>query len=227
MILHIEKLLDGAAVARFQQALADAPWADGKVTAGYQSAIAKRNLQLPEESAAARELGAAIEAGLARSLLFQAAALPARVFPPLFNRYEGGHDFGTHVDNAIRVVPRTGERVRTDLSATLFLADPADYDGGELLIEDVYGAQSVKLPAGDMILYPATSLHRVAPVTRGARVASFFWIQSLIREDAQRGILFDMDMAIQRLRADVGDAHPSLVTLTGCYHNLLRRWADC
>ncbi|MGF7150575.1 PKHD-type hydroxylase [Sphingomonas zeicaulis] len=227
MILHIEKVLDGAALARFQQVLAAAPWADGKVTAGYQSAIAKRNLQLPEDSATARELGAAIEAALARSLLFQAAALPARVFPPLFNRYEGGHDFGTHVDNAIRVVPGTGERVRTDLSATLFLADPADYDGGELLIEDVYGAQSVKLPAGDMILYPATSLHRVAPITRGARVASFFWIQSLIREDAQRGILFDMDMAIQRLRADVGDDHPSLVTLTGCYHNLLRRWAEC
>ena len=227
MILHIEKVLDAAAVARFRQVLADAPWADGKATAGYQSALTKRNLQLPEDCAAARELGAAIEAVLARSLLFQAAALPARVFPPLFNRYEGGQDFGTHVDNAIRIVPGTGERVRTDLSATLFLTGPDDYDGGELLIEDVYGAQTVKLPAGDMILYPATSLHRVAPVTRGARIASFFWIQSLIREDAQRGILFDMDMAIQRLRADVADDHPSLVTLTGCYHNLLRRWASC
>jgi len=225
MILHVEKLLDAATLARFRATLASAPWADGKVTAGYQSALAKRNLQLPEDCAAARELGAAVEAALGRSLMFQAAALPARIYPPLFNRYEGGQDFGTHVDNAIRIVAATGERVRTDLSATLFLTEPDDYDGGELLIEDVYGAQSVKLPAGDMILYPATSLHRVAPVTRGARVASFFWVQSLVREDGQRAILFDMDIAIQRLRGDVGDDHPSLVALTGCYHNLLRRWA--
>jgi len=225
MILHVEKLLDAATLARFRATLASAPGADGKVTAGYQSALAKRNLQLPEDCAAARELGAAVEAALGRSLMFQAAALPARIYPPLFNRYEGGQDFGTHVDNAIRIVAATGERVRTDLSATLFLTEPDDYDGGELLIEDVYGAQSVKLPAGDMILYPATSLHRVAPVTRGARVASFFWVQSLVREDGQRAILFDMDIAIQRLRGDVGDDHPSLVALTGCYHNLLRRWA--
>jgi len=225
MILHVEKLLDAVTLARFRATLASAPWADGKVTAGYQSALAKRNLQLPEDCAAARELGAAVEAALGCSLMFQAAALPARIYPPLFNRYEGGQDFGTHVDNAIRIVAATGERVRTDLSATLFLTEPDDYDGGELLIEDVYGAQSVKLPAGDMILYPATSLHRVAPVTRGARVASFFWVQSLVREDGQRAILFDMDIAIQRLRGDVGDDHPSLVALTGCYHNLLRRWA--
>jgi len=225
MILNVEKLLDAAALARFRAVLASAPWADGKVTAGYQSALAKRNLQLPENSAAARELGAAVEAALGRSLMFQAAALPARIFPPLFNRYEGGQDFGTHVDNAIRIVGGTGERVRTDLSATLFLTEPDDYDGGELLIEDVHGAQSIKLPAGDMILYPATSLHRVTPVTRGARIASFFWVQSLVRDDGQRAILFDMDMAIQRLRSDVGDDHPSLVALTGCYHNLLRRWA--
>lgn len=225
MLIQIENILTDDQLARFRSVLDSAPWADGKATAGYQSALAKQNLQLPETCEAALTLGAEIERALAGNLLFQSAALPARIFPPLFNRYEGGHSFGSHVDNALRPL-RGGGRLRTDLSATLFLADPDSYDGGELLVEDVYGVQSVKLAAGSMILYPATSLHQVTPVTRGARVASFFWIQSHVRDDAARAILFDMDMAMQRLRADVGDEHPSLIALTGCYHNLLRRWAE-
>ncbi len=225
MLIQIENLLSPDQVARFQAALARAPWADGKVTAGYQSALAKNNLQLPEASQVARDLGAEIERALASNLLFQSAALPARVFPPLFNRYEGEHSFGVHVDNALRTLP-DGTRLRTDLSATLFLTEPEDYEGGELVIEDVYGAHAVKLAAGSMILYPATSLHQVTPVTRGARTASFFWIQSHVRDDAARSMLFDMDMALQRLRGEVGDQHASLVALTGVYHNLLRRWAE-
>jgi PKHD-type hydroxylase len=225
MLIQIENLLAPDEVAQFQAALADAPWADGKATAGYQSALAKNNLQLPETSEVARSLGARVERALASSLLFQSAALPARIFPPLFNRYEGAHSFGVHVDNALRALP-DGTRLRTDLSATLFLTDPDDYDGGELVIEDVYGTHAVKLAAGSMILYPATSLHQVTPVTRGARTASFFWIQSHVRDDAARALLFDVDMALQRLRGEVGDDHPSLVALTGVYHNLLRRWAE-
>lgn len=225
MLIQIETLLTADQVARFQTALAGAPWADGRATAGYQSALAKNNLQLPETSDVARSLGAQVERALASNLLFQSAALPARVFPPLFNRYEGDHSFGVHIDNALRAVP-DGTRLRTDLSATLFLTDPDDYDGGELVIEDVYGAQAVKLSAGSMILYPATSLHQVTPVTRGARTACFFWIQSHVRDDAARAMLFDMDMALQRLRGEVGDGHASLVALTGVYHNLLRRWAE-
>lgn len=225
MLIQIETLLTADQVARFQTALAGAPWADGRATAGYQSALAKNNLQLPETSEVARSLGAEVERALASNLLFQSAALPARVFPPLFNRYEGEQSFGVHVDNALRALP-DGTRLRTDLSATLFLTDPDDYDGGELVIEDVYGAQAVKLPAGSMILYPATSLHQVTPVTRGARTACFFWIQSHVRDDAARAMLFDMDMALQRLRGEVGDGHASLVALTGVYHNLLRRWAE-
>jgi PKHD-type hydroxylase len=225
MLIQIETLLTADQVARFQTALAGAPWADGRATAGYQSALAKNNLQLPESSEVARSLGAEVERALASSLLFQSAALPARVFPPLFNRYEGEHSFGVHVDTALRALP-DGTRLRTDLSATLFLTDPDDYDGGELVIEDVYGAQAVKLSAGSMILYPATSLHQVTPVTRGARTACFFWVQSHVRDDAARAMLFDMDMALQRLRGEVGDGHASLVALTGVYHNLLRRWAE-
>ncbi len=225
MLIQIETLLTADQVARFQTALAGAPWADGRATAGYQSALAKNNLQLPETSDLARSLGAQVERALASNLLFQSAALPARVFPPLFNRYDGDHSFGVHVDNALRALP-DGTRLRTDLSATLFLTDPDDYDGGELVIEDVYGAQAVKLSAGSMILYPATSLHQVTPVTRGARTACFFWIQSHVRDDAARAMLFDMDMALQRLRGEVGDGHASLVALTGVYHNLLRRWAE-
>ena len=225
MLIQIETLLTADQVARFQTTLAGAPWADGRATAGYQSALAKNNLQLPETSDVVRSLGAEVERALAGNLLFQSAALPARVFPPLFNRYEGDHSFGVHVDNALRALP-DGTRLRTDLSATLFLTDPDDYDGGELVIEDVYGAHAVKLAAGSMILYPATSLHQVTPVTRGARTACFFWIQSHVRDDAARAMLFDMDMALQRLRGEAGDDHASLVALTGVYHNLLRRWAE-
>lgn len=225
MLIQIESLLTPGQVVRFQTALAGAPWADGRATAGYQSALAKNNLQLPETSEVARSLGAEVERALASNLLFQSAALPARVFSPLFNRYEGDHSFGVHVDNALRALP-DGTRLRTDLSATLFLTDPDDYDGGELVIEDVYGAHAVKLAAGSVILYPATSLHQVTPVTRGVRTACFFWIQSHVRDDAARAMLFDMDMALQRLRGEVGDDHASLVALTGVYHNLLRRWAE-
>jgi len=225
VIHEIEDVLSQDAVARFMKELAGAQWGDGRVTAGYQSALAKRNLQLPEDSDVARRLGGEIVTALDRNLLFQSAALPAQVFPPLFNRYDSGHAFGTHVDSAIRPDARSGRRIRTDLSATLFLSDPASYDGGELLIEDAYGQKSVKLPAGHMVLYPATSLHMVAPITRGARIASFFWIQSLVSDDGRRAILFDIDISIQRLRQDVGDEHPALIALTGAYHNLIRQWA--
>ncbi len=225
MIHVIENVIDEDTVARFLRELAAASWGDGRVTAGYQSALAKNNLQLPEQSETAIRLGAEIVAALDRNLLFQAASLPAEIFPPLFNCYQTSQQFGTHVDGAIRPNARNGRRIRTDLSATLFLSDPASYDGGELQIEDAYGQQSVKLPAGHMVLYPATSLHLVTPVTRGARIASFFWIQSLVSDDARRGILFDIDISIQRLRQDVGDEHPALIALTGAYHNLLRQWA--
>jgi PKHD-type hydroxylase len=225
-VIHaLENVLSPEAVARFMKELSVASWVDGRVTAGYQSALAKHNVQLPEQSELARRLGAEILAALERNLLFQAAALPGEIFPPLFNRYDGGQEFRTHVDSAIRPNARHGRRIRTDLSATLFLSDPASYDGGELLIEDSYGEQSVKLPAGHMVLYPATSLHRVAPVTRGARIASFFWIQSLVADDARRSILFDMDISLQRLRQELGDEHAAIVTLTGAYHNLIRQWA--
>jgi PKHD-type hydroxylase len=202
-----------------------APWADGRATAGYQSAQEKRNEQLPEDSAEAKALGDAVLAALQKNALFFAAALPKRVYPPLFNRYRGGMDFGSHVDNAVRFHPPSGQRFRTDVSATLFLAPPEDYDGGELVVEDTYGVQSVKLPAGDMVLYPATSRHRVLPVTRGARVASFFWIESMVRDDAQRALLFDLDVATQQLTRDA-PGNPALVSLTASYHNLLRMWAD-
>ena len=211
-------------VREARRVLASAEWVDGAVTAGFQSTQVKRNQQLPEGSAAARELGDVVLGALGKSLLFASAALPAKVFPPLFNRYEGGQAFGNHVDNAIRQVRGTAQRMRTDISATLFLSDPQEYDGGELVVDDTYGPHSVKLPAGHLALYPATSLHRVTPVTRGTRLASFFWIQSLVRSDAERTLLFDMDMAIIKLRQQVGD-NDSVVALTGVYHNLLRRWA--
>lgn len=225
MLLQIPNVLTPAQVAEARAELAAADWVDGRVTAGYQSAKAKNNHQLPEDSPVAKRLGDKILQALGANPLFMSAALPAKIYPPLFNRYEGGGNFGVHVDNAVRMIRGTAHRVRTDISATLFLAEPDEYDGGELVIEDTYGAKSVKLPAGHMILYPATSLHKVTAVTRGARIASFFWIQSLIREDAQRTMLFDMDTAIQRLGSDMPE-HPSLVQLTGVYHNLVRRWAD-
>lgn len=225
MLLSIPDLLTASQVMQARQALDSAQWVDGRVTAGHQSSRTKDNMQLPEDHPAARQLGDMILSALGQNPLFISAALPQRVFPPLFNRYAGGQSFGTHVDNAIRTVTGTAHRIRTDLSATLFFANPEEYDGGELVVEDTYGAHEIKLPAGHMILYPATSLHHVRPVTRGARVCSFFWIQSMIRDDGERTMLFDLDSAIQRINHDMRD-HPSSVQLTGLYHNLLRRWAD-
>jgi len=224
MLLHVPDVLTAAEVQHCRRVLDAADWVDGGVTAGFQSTRVKNNMQLPEGSAVARELGELVLGALNKSMLFASAALPAKVFPPLFNRYEGGQAFGNHVDNAIRQVRGTGQRLRTDISATLFLSTPDEYDGGELIVDDAYGPHSAKLPAGHMVLYPATSLHRVTPVTRGTRLASFFWVQSLVRDDAERTLLFDMDMAIIRLRQQVGDSD-AVVALTGVYHNLLRRWA--
>jgi PKHD-type hydroxylase len=227
MLLPIPQLLTPEQVAHCRERLADAAWADGRITAGHQSARAKDNAQLKEDDPVARELGALVLEALARNTTFFSAALPQRIYPPLFNRYAGGQSFGFHVDNAVRYDRSRGgaEPVRTDLSATLFLSAPEDYDGGELVIEDTYGVQRVKLQAGDLVLYPGTSLHQVTPVTRGERVASFFWIQSLVREDAQRRMMFELDVSIRHLTRDVPD-HPALVQLTGVYHNLLRRWAS-
>jgi PKHD-type hydroxylase len=225
MLLHIPDVLTPEQVAQAREALDNAEWVDGRVTAGHQSARAKDNMQLPEDNPVARQLSDTVLAALQKSPLFIGAALPLKVFPPLFNRYSGGQSFGTHVDNAIRQVAGTPYRVRTDLSATLFLSAPEEYDGGELSVEDTYGVQSVKLPAGHMILYPATSLHHVRPVTRGARIASFFWVQSMVRDDAQRTLLFDLDSTIQQIAQEAPD-HPAAVRLTGIYHNLLRQWAD-
>jgi PKHD-type hydroxylase len=225
MILSIPQVLSAGQVGDFRRELDAAEWVDGRATAGHQSARAKHNQQLGEDSALARRLGDHVVAALERNPRFISAALPLKVFPPLFNRYDGGQSFGVHVDNAVRQVRGTGLRVRTDLSATLFLSEPSDYDGGELVVEDTYGAHAVKLPAGHMVLYPASSLHKVTPVTRGMRVASFCWIQSLVRDDAQRTLLFDLDQAIQRV-ATQGVESPEAVQLTGIYHNLLRMWAD-
>lgn len=226
MLLQIPSVLSKAEVAACRKAIDAAAWVDGNTTSGFQAALAKRNEQLPQDSREAKEQGAAIVSALERNPLFVSAALPHTILPPLFNRYGEGHGFDNHVDNAIRTDPATGRRMRTDLSATLFLSEPDSYDGGELTVEDAYGAHSVKLEAGDMILYPATSLHNVTPVTRGLRIASFFWIQSLVRSDAHRTLLFDMDVAIQQLGQKVGQDDPSIVALTGTYHNLLRQWAD-
>jgi len=225
MLLQIPGVLTAEQAAECRRKIEKAQWVDGRVTAGHQSARTKNNLQLAENHPLAQEMGATILAALEQSSLFMSAALPLKVFPPLFNRYEGGQSFGNHVDNAIRQVTGTAHRIRTDLSATLFLTNPEDYEGGELVIEDTYGVHSIKLPAGHLILYPATSLHNVRPVTKGARISSFFWIQSMVRDDGERTILFDMDTAIQRIAENAPD-HPSVLELTGVYHNLLRRWAD-
>lgn len=235
MLLHIPNVLTPEQVVEARRLLDQADWIDGRATAGFQSVKAKSNEQIPQDHPIARTLGDMILGALERNPTFIAAALPLKVFPPMFNRYRDGGFFGNHVDNAIRPVPGAMERVRTDLSATLFFTGPDEYDGGELLIDDTYGVHSARLPAGDMVLYPSTSLHRVEPVTRGARVCSFFWIQSMIRDDWRRTMMFDLDTAIQRLNQDFaagtgpGDAggdHPSLVQLTSLYHNLLRHWAD-
>lgn len=225
MMLHIPEVLTKAQVADLRAEIDAGDWADGNATSGVQAALAKKNRQLPTGSTTAREAGALIVDALERNLLFVAGALPAVIFPPLFNRYDAGDVFADHIDNAIRVLP-DGTRIRTDLSATLFLTEPDDYDGGELTIDDTYGVHQVKLAAGDMILYPASSLHRVEPITRGARVSSFFWIQSLIRDDAKRALLFDMDMAIQSAALRLGQGDASIVALTGTYHNLLRMWSE-
>lgn len=226
MLIAIPELLSPDEVAQVRGLIDVADWVDGNVTSGHQSALAKKNEQLPEDSATSRDAGAIILNALQRSPLFIAAALPAKIFPPLFNRYSGGDTFGTHVDNAVRLRRGSDLKIRSDLSATLFLAGPEDYDGGELIVEDRYGAQSVKLPAGHMLLYPASSLHRVEPVTRGARVASFFWIQSMVRDDGERRILFDLDNGVRTVAADRGHDDRAVIELTGVYHNLLRRWAD-
>jgi PKHD-type hydroxylase len=225
MLLQIPEVLTVEQVASCRELLESADWIDGRVTAGHQSARAKDNLQIPEDHEHAQSLRNTIIAALEENALFMAAALPLKVFPPLFNRYQDGQSFGNHVDNAIRQVTGTPHRVRTDLSATLFFSNPDEYDGGELVVEDTYGVHSVKLPAGHLILYPASSVHNVRPVTRGVRLASFFWIQSMVRDDGERTLLFDLDVAIQRLAGDVPD-HTSVVELTSLYHNLLRRWAD-
>jgi PKHD-type hydroxylase len=223
MLLRIPRLLSPDDLALCRARLAKAAWVDGRVTAGHQSAKVKENLQLPEDGTETRELGNIVLGSLERSPLFIAAALPRAVFPPLFNRYEPGMGFGAHVDNAIRQVGNTPHRIRTDISATVFISEPDEYDGGELIVEDIYGPHSVKLAAGDMVLYPASSLHRVAPVTRGARVASFFWVQSLVQEDSERTLLFELDRAIAEI-GPVAPDHPALVRLTACYHNLVRKW---
>jgi PKHD-type hydroxylase len=226
MLIAIPEVLGRDALAKVRNLLDAATWIDGNATSGAQSALAKRNEQLPEDSPAAREAGEIVLDALAASPLFVAAALPLKVFPPLFNRYEGGQDFGLHVDNAIRIRRGSDFRIRSDLSATLFLAEPETYEGGELVVEDLFGPQRVKLPAGHMVLYPASSLHRVEPVTCGRRVASFFWIQSMVRDDGERRILFDLDRAVQAVAGDRGQGDAAVVQLTGVYHNLLRRWAD-
>ncbi len=226
MLIAIPDVLTADEVARVRALIDAAEWIDGNATSGAQSALAKRNRQLPEDGAAAREAGTLVLDALGRSALFVAAALPLKVFPPLFNRYAGGEAFGVHVDNAVRIKRGSDFRIRADLSATLFLEDPAAYDGGDLVVEDVFGPQTVKLAAGHLVLYPASSLHRVTPITRGARTASFFWVQSMVRDDAARRILFDLDQGVQAVAASAGQGDPATVRLTGVYHNLLRRWAD-
>jgi PKHD-type hydroxylase len=225
MPIRIPRILTVDELATCRRRLSAATWTDGRATAGSQSAKVKENLQLPEDGADARDLGQIVIRALERNPIFMAAVLPRHVFPPSFNRYEQGMAYGAHVDNAIRQVGRSPLRLRTDVSATLFLSDPADYDGGELIVEGTHGAQSVKLPAGDLVVYAATSLHRVAPVTRGARNAAFFWVQSMVKDESERALLFELDRSIIELNRSLPD-NPALVRLTACYHNLLRRWAD-
>ena len=226
MLLCIPSVLTPDEVAEFRRSLDGADWTDGNATAGAQSSLVKKNTQLAESLPLARQLGDRVIDAIGRNSLFVSAALPLKTFPPLFNRYEVGDGFGAHVDNAIRPVRGTHTRVRTDLSATLFLSGPDEYDGGELVIEGPFGGQAIKLNAGDLVLYPASSLHRVEPITRGARVASFFWIQSMVRDDTERAILFDLDQSIQRHALKAGHGDPLTVSLTGVYHNLIRRFAD-
>ena len=225
MLLRVPQVLNAEELAQMRDLMAAADWTDGKVTAGTQSAQVKRNMQLPESSEYAEKARQIVLKALSRNALFFSAALPKKIYPPLFNQYRESMDFGAHIDNAVRTHAISGVHVRTDISCTLFIADPDSYAGGELVVEDTYGQQVVKLPAGDMVLYPGTSLHHVRPVTRGARLACFFWTQSMVRDDAQRALLFDMDAAIATLREQIGDT-AAVVRLTGNYHNLIRMWAD-
>ncbi|HEX7742010.1 MAG TPA: Fe2+-dependent dioxygenase [Sphingobium sp.] len=226
MLTVVPDLLQGESLHSVRSLIEGAQWVDGNVTSGHQSALAKRNMQLPEEAPEAQQAGQIVLDALGKSPLFIAAALPLKVFPPLFNSYAGGQAFGVHVDNAVRIQAGTGFRVRSDLSITVFLEDPESYDGGELTVETHFGVQQVKLPAGHAVLYPSSSLHRVEPVTRGRRLASFFWLQSMVRDDAARQMLFDLDSSIQALAGDRGHDDAQVIRLTGVYHNLLRRWAD-
>ncbi|GAN99032.1 MULTISPECIES: Fe2+-dependent dioxygenase [Komagataeibacter] len=226
MLIHIPALLTRQEITYCRTVLEKSQWVDGRVTAGDQSARAKFNLQIPHDSREGMELADLILQALGRNPTFNSAALPLRVFPPLFNRYDEGMRFHTHVDNAIRPLPGTGFRIRTDVSSTLFLSDLDEYDGGELLIQDTYGMQEIRVPAGDMVLYPATSLHSVREVTRGSRWASFFWSQSMIRNDVQRTLLYQFDQSIIETRRNLPDDHPAVLGLTATYHNLLRQWSE-
>ncbi len=225
MLLSIPQVLNKDQVAQARAILESAEWIDGSVTAGYQSTLAKNNIQLPEESEASRQVGDMILEALALQPIFMSAALPSKIFPPLFNCYQNGHAFGEHIDNAVRHVKGVPVKIRTDLSMTLFLSEPDEYDGGELIVQDTYGEHTIKLTSGDMVLYPSTSLHRVTAVTRGQRLCSFFWLQSMVARDDQRSLLFDMDTVIQQLRESYND-DPALIKLTGVYHNLLRQWVQ-
>ncbi len=226
MLLNISSVLSSDEVSHLRDVLSQTAWVDGNVTSGVQSALAKNNLQVPEEAPEAKALGEIILRGLGSNAMFNSATLPLRVFPPLFNRYDAGMGFGAHVDNAIRYITSARQRVRTDISATLFLSEPDEYDGGELVIEDSYGDTRVKLAAGDLVVYPADSLHRVEPITRGSRWASFFWIQSMVRDDGDRALLYRFDQAITLARTELGDTHPGVLGLTSTFHNLLRKWAE-
>lgn len=226
MLYHIPNVLTKAQVQHCRELMDNADWVNGKVTAGTLSATVKHNQQLPNDHPLTYEMGEWILEALGEHPLFLSAALPLEIIPPLFNRYSNSEAFGMHVDNAIRRVPNSRQRLRTDLSCTLFFSEPDDYEGGELVVEDSYGFHEVKLPAGDMVLYPSTSLHEVTPVTKGERTAAFFWVQSMVREDATRHMLFNLDQSIQQLRMELGDSHAEIVKLTNLYHNLIRKWAE-
>jgi len=225
MMLHIPGVLTREQVSEMRRRLDESQWIDGRATVGEQGAKVKQNRQLPESSPLALALGQTILTALASHPLYFSAVLPLRTIPPLFNSYAGGEHYGAHVDGSMRRIPGSGEWVRTDVSTTVFLCDPDEYDGGELIVTDAYGEHEVKLPAGDAIIYPSTSIHRVEPVTRGARVCSFFWTQSMVRDDMRRGMLLELDQNIQSLRARLGDC-PEMVGITGHYHNLLRQWSE-
>lgn len=226
MLICISDVLNQQNIQTFRDIMARADWVDGRATAGAQSSMVKNNEQIPENSPVSHDLGERVLEALSQSPLFISAAIPNKIFPPLFNRYSEGHSFGSHVDNAIRGIPRSPIKIRTDLSCTLFISDPDEYDGGELVIEDNAGSREIKLKAGDLVLYPSTSVHHVKRITRGQRCASFFWLQSAIRDNQKRALLFDLDQAIQSLSQSLGVGHPECVRLSGAYHNLLRKWAD-